>query len=330
MNMLLPAFSALVAFLTVFGITPRLISRMRKKGIVGTDVNKKDKRKIPEMGGIAIVMGFVISITVAACIGNMVGSLDISVILASGGVVLISAFIGMVDDILTLSQKIKAVLVVFASIPLLAIHPVDTTVVFPFGISFPAPFYIYWLLAVPFGITGAANALNMSAGYNGLETGEVAVMSTFLALISYIKGSYLSAEIIFLSLLGASVALYYFNRYPAKIFVGDVGTLSMGAAIAVGVIIGKIEFYGVIVILPAFFELLSTLYHNLKHVDRKTACRNPIILEDERLKTPEGAKWFTLAYLLLSHRPMGEKELVHRILGIYALCGLLALLLAFF
>ncbi len=113
-------------------------------------------------------------------------------------------------------------------------------------------------------------------------------------------------------------------------FIEDIGTLSIGTLICVGVIVGNIEFYGVIAILPAFFKLFSTSYHNWKGVDRRSACRQPILLGDGRLKTPDGAKWFTLPYFILSRNPMNENELVNRMLIIYSLCGVLAVLMSFF
>ncbi len=329
METFLPGITVLLSFAITFYTLPRVMKKMRDKGIVGVDVNKRDKRKIPEMGGIAVVLGFSISVVVAVGIEKLSSSMDASFVLSVLGVLLIAALIGVVDDIAGLSQKVKAILVAFAAMPLVLVHPGAPTISLPFGLSLPLPFYIYWIFLVPLGITGVANALNMSAGYNGLESGEVIVMSTFLLIIAVIKKSSLSAILIFSSLLGASFALYYFNRYPARTFIGDVGTLSMGAVIGAGVIVGHIEFYGVIVILPAFFELFSTVYHNRKGVDRKSACMNPIILEDGRLKAPEGTKWYTLPYFLLTKKPMGEKELVNRMLSIYALCGMLALLLSF-
>ncbi len=328
MELLLPAISGILAFAITFSITPKLIKKMMVKGMVGVDVNKKDKIEVPEMGGIAAVVGFAVAISVAAGMAKLFGSMNASAVLATIGVLFITAFIGLIDDISVLSQKTKAVLVAFAALPLVIVHPGSNIISLPLGLSLSFPFYFYWLLIVPFAITGAANALNMSAGYNGLETGQVVVISSFLLVVSVLEGSGLPAMLIFSSLIGASIALYYFNRYPAKIFVGDVGTLSMGAAIGAGVIIGNIQFYGVVLILPAFFELFSTVYHNRKGIDRKTACRHPVLLEDGRLQAPEGAKWYTLPYFILSRRPMGEKNLVNRMLLLYFMCGIAAVGLA--
>ena len=327
MELLLPAISGALAFAITFSIIPRLIEKMTANGMVGVDVNKRDKRKVAEMGGIAAVVGFAVAISVTLGIEKVYSSVSAGGVLAIIGVMFISAFIGIIDDISVLSQKMKAILVAFAAIPLVLVHTGSTVVSFPFGLSLSFPFYFYWLLIVPFAITGAANALNMSAGYNGLETGQVAVISAFLLVISIIRDSSFSTLLVFSGLLGASLALYYFNRFPAKIFVGDVGTLSMGAVIGGGVIMGNIQLYGAILILPAFFELASTVYYDMKHVDRKTACRHPVLLEDGRLQTPKGARWYTLPYFILSKKPMTERELVGRMLMLYGICGVVAVVL---
>ena len=328
MDLMLPALSGILAFIITFIITPELIKKMHVKNMSGRDVNKKDGRRVPEMGGIAAIMGFAVALTVVVGIQKIQGTVDPNAVLGILGVLFMSAFIGLIDDISVLSQRMKVILVAFAALPLVIVHTGSHRVMFPFDFGFTFPYHFYWIIVVPFAITGAANALNMTAGYNGLETGEVAVISGFLLIISIIKEASFSTLLVFSGLLGASLALYYYNRFPAKTFVGDVGTLSMGAVIGAGVITGNIQFYGVILILPAFFELASTIYYDIKGVDRKAACRHPVILDGGRLMTPEGAKWYTLAYFILSKRPLTEKQLVNRILLLYFICGVVALGLA--
>ncbi len=328
MDLLLPALSGILAFAITFVTTPKLIEKMKIKNMTGRDVNKTDGRRVAEMGGIAAIMGFAVALTGVIGIEKIMDTVQADIVLGILGVLFISAFIGLIDDISVLSQRMKVVLVAFAALPLVIVHIGSHRVMLPFDFGFIFPYHLYWIIVVPFAITGAANALNMSAGYNGLETGQVAVISGFLLLIAIIKDSSFSTLLVFSGLLGASLALYHFNKFPAKIFVGDVGTLSMGAVIGAGVVIGNIQFYGVILIMPAFFELDSTMYHDLKHVDRKTACRHPVLLEDGKLQTPEGAQWYTLPYFILSRRSLTEKELVSRMLMLYFICGVVALGLA--
>jgi len=95
----------------------------------------------------------------------------------------------------------------------------------------------YSLVLVPLGITGAANAVNMLAGFNGLEVGMGMVAIGTLAIIAYLNGITTSL-VILMAALGALVAALYYNWYPAKILVGDVGTLTIGAVVASAVIVG--------------------------------------------------------------------------------------------
>jgi UDP-N-acetylglucosamine--dolichyl-phosphate N-acetylglucosaminephosphotransferase len=101
----------------------------------------------------------------------------------------------------------------------------------------------------------------MAAGYNGLESGIAIITSSFMALITFIKGSNHGSTLIFLGLAGAATALWIFNRFPSKVFVGDIGTLGFGATYAVGAIVGNVSIYAIIAILPMFYNLGENASH---------------------------------------------------------------------
>ncbi len=172
--------------------------------------------------------------------------------------------------------------------------------------------------------------MNMSAGYNGLETGQIAVISLGMLAVGQVRGVPDVALLVFGGIFGCSVGLYYFNRYPARVFVGDIGTLGLGAGLAAGIILAHVEFYGLIAIAPAFFELAAAVHYGAarRNGARKLACRNPIIDPEGRLHAPVGAGRYTLAYWILSHRPMREKSLVHVLLVLYALSAAAAVALS--
>lgn len=310
-------------------VAPYLLNRLRKAKIVGIDVNKADKREIPEMGGLAAFIGFLFSLSVVLLVIRAFSNLEPMVftsIIAAIGVFAIASMIGIIDDLVGISRRKKAIYVMFASIPLIIGQCSDPMILLPFHshLDFTGVLILYWLIIVPVGITGVANAMNMCAGYNGLESGEITIISFFLLIISYLNGTE-AAVLIFSGLLGASIGLFIFNKYPAKMFVGDVGTLGLGAVIGAGCIVGNIGFYGILCILPAFYELFATIYYGSRKMERRDACMNPIILDNGKLKPPRGAEKFTLSYLLLSKKPMHEAKLVNRVLSIYVLCGLLSL-----
>ncbi|MEM4262232.1 MAG: hypothetical protein QXY98_00665, partial [Thermoplasmata archaeon] len=164
-----------------------IIRRMKERGIVGIDWNKKDRPEIAELGGFSILFGFPIGIAIATGVLKLFGTFVATTIIATIGVMFIAGIIGILDDISDIPQRVKAIIVAFAALPLIIAGTGETMISLPFGFVLDfsgseALKLIFWVVVVPIGITGAANAVNMSAGYNGLETGQVAIMSVSLMI----------------------------------------------------------------------------------------------------------------------------------------------------
>ena len=104
----------------------------------------------------------------------------------------------------------------------------------------------------------------------------------------------------------------------------------MGAALAGAIILGHIETYGLIAIIPAFYEGFATAYYSLvkKVKNRRFSCHHPVIGPGGKLQPPGGAERYTLAYLILSKQPMTERRLVRTLLCLYVTSGLFAILLS--
>ncbi|MEM4255180.1 MAG: hypothetical protein QXR53_02525 [Candidatus Norongarragalinales archaeon] len=325
---LLTAFAA-ISFAITFFSTPILISSARRKKIFGTDDNKKNKPRVPYLGGFTIFAGIASGIMLAILYLVFMQNeiLETNLLLASLASITLLALTGIFDDVFKLSWKTKALIPVVGAFPLVAITAGDTTMSLPF-LGYVDFGLIYTFILIPLGVTGAANAVNMAAGYNGVEAGSIAVVSAFLLFISLQVGSF-PAAVILSSTLAACLAFLKYNWFPAKIFPGDVGTLVLGAAIASAVIIGNMEKYGVILFIPAFYELGATVYYWAKGVERRKACHNPVIHADGILEPPKGAEKYTFFYRILHFKPMTEPALVKTVLLLYSLFGLLALL-AFF
>ncbi|HHQ45020.1 MAG TPA: UDP-N-acetylglucosamine--dolichyl-phosphate N-acetylglucosaminephosphotransferase [Candidatus Altiarchaeales archaeon] len=244
-------FIPLVAMAFTLLATPWFIRRLSDAGLTVKDMNKASKPDVPEMGGLSIVAGFVVAVLFSIALGN--GSFDMTLLLSGLSVVLIISIIGIIDDLIYVRQSTKALLPIFAALPLVAVKAGVTTMTFPvigpvdFGILYP-------LLLIPIAITGAANACNMLAGFNGLEAGIGLIMCATIAFVSIIVGES-EAFILSAAMAGALLAFLFFNWNPAKIFIGDSGTLSIGAVVASSVIIGDIERVGAILIIPFFLEL---------------------------------------------------------------------------
>ncbi|MBI5224949.1 UDP-N-acetylglucosamine--dolichyl-phosphate N-acetylglucosaminephosphotransferase [Candidatus Micrarchaeota archaeon] len=241
------------SFLTALITTKFVIFNSKRANIVGTDKNKVGEL-VPEMGGIAVVAGTSLGILIAIALGFNF-KIDIQVLLAAISTVVIMGILGIIDDLYSLKQKIKAPIPFIAAIPLSAVRAGPTrTVSLPFldGINFGS---FYPLVIVPLGVGGASNAFNMLAGLNGLEAGMGAIISLAIFIAAFMKGSF-EAMIISLSLFSACIAFLIYNKFPAKVFPGDVGTYTIGGTIACAVIVGNLEFFGLVLFAPYFLEFL--------------------------------------------------------------------------
>ena len=104
--------------------TPWLISRLEKAGIVGRDMNKPGKKMVPEMGGLAIIGGFVVGVLLAIALTTfhlIEVEMNLTHVLACLSTILVMTLIGVIDDLFIMHQRVKALLPVFAALPLVAV-----------------------------------------------------------------------------------------------------------------------------------------------------------------------------------------------------------------
>jgi UDP-N-acetylglucosamine--dolichyl-phosphate N-acetylglucosaminephosphotransferase len=199
-----------------------------KANLVGIDVNKPERPKVPLYGGIGPIAGFVSGSFVLLPLVREDGADVLEAVLLSS---LIIAFLGMLDDIFNVRQSIRAFTPVFAAVPLAVFSVGHTTISVPFlGYVNFGPWY--YIVILPAALTIAANAFNMLEGLNGLGAGMGVIMTLTLALIGFRAGglSLISGEMAVV-LLASLIAFLIFNKYPAKVFPGNVGTYFIGAAI---------------------------------------------------------------------------------------------------
>ncbi|MBU4341303.1 MAG: hypothetical protein KKB24_00400 [Candidatus Altiarchaeota archaeon] len=246
----------LASFLVTFASTPWIIPKLKKAHLVGKDVNKPSQPELPEMGGFGIVFGLSAGILLAVALFTFFHSFgngfNLAYLLAALSTILLMALIGLFDDLFAMHQGIKAILPLFASLPLVAVKAGVTMMTFPF--IGPVEFGIFYaLILIPIGIAGASNVTNMLAGFNGSEAGMGLVACLSLAFVAFQLGSD-EALILLLSMCGALAAFLFYNWYPSKILIGDIGTLTVGAVIASAVIMGNFETLGVIVIIPYILD----------------------------------------------------------------------------
>jgi len=318
--MLLVYFVVLIfSFIVTFGFLKVLIPRLKAAGITGKDMNKPDKPEIAEMGGIAIIAGFTASIMLVIMLNTFFGfEINLKHLLAGLIVVHSIAFIGIVDDLISIPQYVKAILPIFAAVPLIALRAAgSTTMALPFVGEVDFGLF-YLLVLVPIGITVASNLTNMLAGFNGLEAGMGIIIFSVASILAYHNNATVSF-FLFLSFLGALIAFFLFNRYPAKVFPGDVGTLSIGATLATGVIIGNMETIGALLLLPHVVDFFIKLANNLPKWGEE--------YKGGKLY-PVGGKVRGFCQLVMKlTNGISEQNLVLVFLAIEALVGIIVLLL---
>lgn len=258
--MLLILLVLVVSFVVTFLSVPILIRKFSGAKITGKDIHKPGKPEIPEMGGLAVVAGLTSGVlcsialvtlshsSLAPQLGLVPKTLDLTEIFAALTTILIIAIIGIFDDVVRLRQGVKAILPIFAAIPLVAIGAGISQIYIPFIGSVSLPL-IYPILLIPIGIAVITNLTNMYAGFNGMEAGLGLVASAGLLPIAYKSGS-IEALILLLALSSALFAFFIYNRFPARIFPGDVGTLTIGATLGSAAILGNFEFAVVLVMIP--------------------------------------------------------------------------------
>lgn len=245
-------------------LTKLLIPRLKAAGITGKDENKADAREVPEMGGFAIVAGFSAGLLLAIFFNSFL-SLQMNLVYVLAAVITIHtiAFIGIVDDLLSMPQWLKAILPLFAAVPLVAVKAAGSTAmtlpllgVVDFGI-------IYILVLVPLAIAVCSNLTNMLAGFNGMEAGMGAVMFAALSLLALGIGSP-EMSILSISMLGALLGFLAFN-IRGIVFPGDVGTLMIGVVLASAVILGNLESAGVILAAPYIIDFFIKAKNRFPH-----------------------------------------------------------------
>ena len=309
-----------ISFTATFLAFRVVIPRLRRAKIVSRDMHKPYQPEVPEMGGLVLVAGFSIGtitiITIATFFSRLL-SVNTTQILAILSVVLIIAIIGIIDDLIGMRQGIKAITPLLASLPLVALKIGSTTMSIPligcvdFGIFYP-------LVLVPLGVTGAANAVNMLAGFNGEEAGVGIVAVGSLAVVAYLAGE-TTAFLILLAALGALLATLYYNWYPAKVFVGDVGTLTIGAIIASAVIIGNFETAGLIIIIPYALDFL------IKAKNRFPSSGSWARYKDGKLFCPKSGPIGLGQLIIKTAGGMRERNVTLTLMGIEAVCGAVAI-----
>lgn len=210
-------FLFFISYLMTEISTPYIIDLFIRKGIVDKpEARKIHNSEIPRMGGVVIYSVFIILFQAFYQDINSVK------LFFTGSIVIFIC--GIIDDLYDLDWRVKfAIQSIGGIILLMRFTPVFNGIII-FGIEIPAPFN-YALLF--FFIIGTMNSINLMDGLDGLTSGFSILAIFFIGFLALYKG-YALLIIITSILLGSLLSFLKFNSYPAKIFLGDSGSLVLG------------------------------------------------------------------------------------------------------
>ena len=315
---ILSLFGLLFSYTVVYLTLPRVMGKLRKEDIVGRDMLKKSDSHVPESGGIIIILAVVASLSIATYLfastytGEDPGPRSTEEMqiwmLSAVATILGVGFIGLVDDYLNIPQKYKIVLPALAGLPL-AFAFLDRTLFWIPMVGTVNLGVLYPLILIPVGITAASNLTNMYAGLNGLEIGCGLITCTFTCLAAAIIGRW-SAVIVLAPMIGALAAFLIYNRYPARVFPGDVGTLAIGACLAVASIVGRIKIIAVVALIPYIVNFVMYMI-KIRYFSNNPDAKFASVREDGTLKPPRGGEFGSLYYAMMEFFRKEERWHVH-------------------
>lgn len=270
---------------------------LMSRGVYGIDVNKPTPVKVPEEGGVSLLIAFLFSGGLFTYVWNQ--DWVVAVLIPSA----LISFIGFIDHF----RNIRPLPKLFYSFVIGTLNYLllmDKT-------GFSIWQQILLLLLISFAFSIGTNAFNLLAGFNGIESGNTIISSLSLAVYYYVSGFEFAAGL--LILLGISyLVIWDLNRYPARIFLGDSGTLlPMAVYIGVSVYTGHW--------LPLLFILAPHLINVvIKFFSTGISTRSdydPLVFRDGKLHLPEKNYWSLIRLLIAATGPKTEQQIVNFVLG---------------
>ncbi len=254
-------FRAILGLLTALSFAlwwgPKLIERLQLLQIgqvVRNDGPEShfSKRGTPTMGGLLVLAGIFISVLLWGDLGNryvwvmlfVLGSFGLIGFLDDYRKVVRKDPKGLVARWKYILQSLTAIAVAFYLYATAAL-PGETQLVVPFFKDVMPQLGLFFVVLAYFTIVGSSNAVNLTDGLDGLAIMPTVMVAAAFALIAYLSGhaqfaGYLhiphlpgAGELVIVctAIVGAGLGFLWFNTYPAQVFMGDVGSLSLGAAL---------------------------------------------------------------------------------------------------
>ena len=244
-----------IAFAISFAATPVVKAFAQKMGAMDIPDGKRrvHDHPIPRMGGLAIFLGFLLSVVLFSDITRQVRGILL------GSVLIVAC--GAIDDIVNLRAWIKLLVQIAA-----AVIAVSHDVVIEF-FSNPNIFsdnellFLGWL-AIPvtiLWIVGITNSVNLIDGLDGLAVGVSTIASTTMFVVALLVSEG-NVALLLAALMGACLGFMPYNLNPAKIFMGDTGALLLGYVLSTVSVVGMFKTYALVTFVVPILALALPLF----------------------------------------------------------------------
>ena len=297
-----------IAFFVSYIITPFIAQVGKKENFVDKPGYRKiHSDSVPNLGGIVIFFGFILSILFIIPIeGKAKG-------LLAGSVIIL--LLGIIDDIVDLRPRYKFVIQMVPALLVIGYHYqlINQFIVQELSFLSIIGYLLYPLLL--FWITGVTNSINLIDGLDGLACGiSVISLATLFILGLLIDGNFELYNLLNIALLGSMLAFFRYNFYPAKIFLGDSGSTFAGYIIASIGALWVISSGNALFLFIPLIILLLPVGDTLFAIGRRYKNHKPIFQADQG----------HLHHRLLK-RGISHRNVVLILLGINVICCLVAL-----
>ena len=231
----------LIAFMVSFALTPVVKILAQKVGAMDVpgEARRVHDHPIPRMGGLAIFLGFIVSMLLFVDITQEVRGILL------GSIIIVIT--GVIDDIISLRAWTKFLIQILSAV-IAVLHGVVINVVSnPNVFSSQEAIVLGWL-AIPLTvlwIVGITNSVNLIDGLDGLAVG-VSTISCVTILVVALLVSEPNVALIVAALAGACIGFMPYNLNPAKIFMGDTGATFLGYILATLSVTGLFKMYAII------------------------------------------------------------------------------------
>lgn len=320
------AITFLLAFITTYVFTPYTVRLARK--VKALD-KPKDKRKVhkkimPRLGGIAIVLGFLVSAIYLIIAMIIEKKLDIftnnyymKLLGFLAGIIILEIFCYL-DDTKGIRPIIKLIGQLLAAIVVVASGVVMDTLIIERAGTIISNEWILRLITIIW-IVGITNAINLIDGLDGLSTGVSLISSICLIIIFILNSSPVISIILATALAGALLGFLPFNFNPARTFMGDTGSNFIGFTLAIISILGIAKTYTAIIVIAPLLVLALPIFDTSFAIIRR-------IIREKSFKAIFKADRGHLHHKLID-RGYTQKQAVFILYGISATFGLFAIIL---